>query len=811
MHVPARSSHPAGRRSRLRPWLLVPAACLLLTLAPARGDLIIFRDGFYVHGQLKQDKVVWRDPVGGKVFVTAKLDGFYQVDDGARRIIFSAARVADATKGDFERAVETVKLERISRLNGGAIMDPFWQVESVGSFGKSYERLVTLRTSNNRIEVRQRVNELSPRYLRLDALFYRWTAYHLTREFDPDTMRTLLYQLLDRKTAKVKLTEAEKRFQVFRFLLQANWYDAAEKELNNLQEALPEQKKRSDAARETLRKLRALDLADRIERAHRAGQHREARELIAQFDKDRIDADAVGERRYGTVQSLKEKYRRLTGDLEVARTFLKSLPGRVQDGQQQEVFKEAAAVMLADLNLDTVQRIDGFIGLATQAERDIKRKKKPAQTPQELLALAVSGWLMGNDASETRVDTALQLWAARNFVLTYQKTSDLVDRRKMVKSASTTPQLGLDEVAQLIRFLPPPEPEAKITTKPVELKTGGRGRGQTYRVQLPPEYHPNRPYPVLFVLHGSRESAKEMLGHWSDLAAQHGYILVAPEWGRGLEAAYTYTAAEHAAVVDVLRDLRRRFQVDSDRVFLFGHEEGGNMAYDVGLAHPDLFAGVIPMTGRPKFFAFQYWTNAQYLSFYVVDGGMNGKNPKSNRDQFKEWVRSQYPCLYVEYKGRGPEWFEGELPSLFDWMAVQRRAHPRRSLGSDGNGGVFGQEFRTMRDEDNHFYWLSTGAIRPGCLNDAANWNGLRRPASLTASVGTGNHIYVGAHGVGDVTVWFPPALIDFGKPVTIRINGSVVMNKKDIQPSWETLLEDFYRRGDRHQLFLAKKTFTFR
>ena len=44
-----------------------------------------------------------------------------------------------------------------------------------------------------------------------------------------------------------------------------------------------------------------------------------------------------------------------------------------------------------------------------------------------------------------------------------------------------------------------------------------------------------------------------------------------------------------------LRDACKRFSIDIDRVFLSGHSMGGDAAWDIGLAHPDLWAGVIPI------------------------------------------------------------------------------------------------------------------------------------------------------------------------------------------------------------------------
>src|SRR5439155_12373527 len=210
-----------------------------------------------------------------------------------------------------------------------------------------------------------------------------------------------------------------------------------------------------------------------------------------------------------------------------------------------------------------------------------------------------------------------------------QRPRDEADRKALLCACQQKAEaLAFDELAQLIRFLPPPEPFNLWSTAlgpwPVPaphwplatlywpVLTGhwplrpdynqfqanapdSIRKGPTYLVQLPLEYHSGRSYPVLFVLHEGNATPQATLRRWSRLAGQHGYLSVAPEWDRNLGGTYGYTSEEHAAVVDVLRDLRRRFPVDSDRVFLAGSGEGGNMAYDVGLAHPDLFAGVVPM------------------------------------------------------------------------------------------------------------------------------------------------------------------------------------------------------------------------
>jgi hypothetical protein len=50
--------------------------------------------------------------------------------------------------------------------------------------------------------------------------------------------------------------------------------------------------------------------------------------------------------------------------------------------------------------------------------------------------------------------------------------------------------------------------------------------------------------------------------------------------------------------------------------------------------------------------------------------------------------------------------------------------------------------------------------------------------------------------------------MIDFAKPVNVRLNLQLRWANKIVTPSLTTLLEDFHERGDRQRLFLAKLEF---
>jgi hypothetical protein len=53
--------------------------------------------------------------------------------------------------------------------------------------------------------------------------------------------------------------------------------------------------------------------------------------------------------------------------------------------------------------------------------------------------------------------------------------------------------------------------------------------------------------------------------------------------------------------------------------------------------------------------------------------------------------------------------------------------------------------------------------------------------------------------------------MVDFEKPVTVRVGLQAYVANRKVTPSLGVLLEDLYRRGDRRQLYVAKVELTIR
>jgi hypothetical protein len=789
---------------------LVVVACAAL---PARADLIFFKDGFVVQGQVRRESVAEFDPQSKEMFTMPK--GFIFIADGPRRIFFSPTQVRIAEK--LPAPVE-VKMEvgRTVLLLRPGEMPPILEMIDSPEWNSNWERTVTVRTLRGPFQVKQIMAELTSTYFRGDATEkVVWHAGYLTKELSPESLQAAVeanHALKDSTPRKDGKPADEKdilarRLRKIDFYGQSGFLDLAAKEIDRLDLDYPSARDRVESARRALVKLRSRDQLEVIKRRQRGGQYEGVRKALADFPEKDVPESILAE-----VREMRSHESRPTEAVKEADALLASLERLVRDPAHR-LLATAAADIRKELHPDTVNRLEAFVGQARQAERQRAAGKKTKKTPEELISLAVTGWLLGSSSSESRPEAALNLWKTRQMVLAYLQEEDAGARQELLANyqKTVTPRVEPDEIAQLISTLPPVTPAKETDTEPVmRLAPAGRKPVQ-YHVQLPPEYSPNRPYPVLVALHEGGEKATNMLERWRSAAADNGIIVVAPEWEQGNAGVYTYSEAEHQAVLAALRDVKRSYQVDSDRVFLFGLGEGGRLAIDIGFAHPGEFAGLMPMGAAPFYYAARCWRNAQYLPMYVVNGSKAGDSQGQLRELFNYWLIRGYPALWITYVGRGQEWFAGELPNMCDWMSRQVRSLPMRQIGTSGVGGDLGNEFGTLRGHG-QFYWLSIDDTNPrNAIPSIRGWSNRIDPATITGRLDPDtNKLVLTTGAVRKLTVWVVRTSrgqynIDLEKPLEVMVGLKVVVSNRKLTPNLGVLLEDLYLRADHKHLRMGK------
>ncbi|MGF1583481.1 MAG: hypothetical protein ACFCD0_29525 [Gemmataceae bacterium] len=808
--------------------------CLVVGFAtPAHAFHILFKDGFSITGRIRQARKYLVDRVSGRAFSVPVSGTPYAIETPARRIIFSPRQVYDITAEEPPTTPLWMYMEQYGR-KGGVRLSSYWTIKATGPWDDRWERKIRLKelvgnrfSSNFRTyTLTQRITQLTPSFLTIRCMDRSWAMFYRMEEFDSNSVQQLLNlrfqrteQLKSKKDGKeFKFSDAEKHLKVAQFLTQMGRYDDAKKGLEKYKGGGSGANEDYAQEFEAIKKFQALKFVTSLLQAEQVGQHQIAQQRIDKFLQDNLEP-LVTEKLALNVYELKRKYSRLNEKVKTAKRQLTEFAARLTSKNRGRL-GDAAKTIANEVNVETVNQLETFLNVARVHELAREQGREPDHDPAQVLSFAVTGWCVGDLVAEGDVLVADRFWDARTFVLEYQKTGRETERAKLLRDFRLRNQIPVDVLARLVEATPPPFPHDKLDTSVQELQVTepDGAQGPKYHVQLPPGYNHQRSYPVLMVLHEPGHSPPFLMKYWSDLAQKNGYILVAPEWTRFGQTTYEYSEREQLVVIDTIRDLRRRFQIDSDRVFLFGCREAGQMAFDVGLGHPDMFAGVLPMSASPQYYSSEYTYNAQYLPLYVVCGQLDLANTNQNHKKFKDWVRWHFPSLFVEYKGRGVEFFYGEFGDMMDWMNRKTRYFPKRQVGTYGFGNR-GSEFVSMRQSDNSFYWLTSESIVKTRLNDVGNWRKALQPAQFHAKIYSRNKIHLNTAGLNHLAIWIAPGMIDFSQKIKLRLRsnpitryrGQILVNgeppqlEMDLEPKLEVLMEDLYNRGDRQKLFIAK------
>jgi len=255
-----------------------------------------------------------------------------------------------------------------------------------------------------------------------------------------------------------------------------------------------------------------------------------------------------------------------------------------------------------------------------------------------------------------------------------------------------------------------------------------------------------------------------------------------------------------------LRESMRRFSVNSDRVFLQGHGIGADVAYDVGTAHPEHWAGVIGVsaTGIRKYPLIYAENTGNRLPIYAVVGERHIGSIRGCRDGWNAWLKSKQrnTCTVVQYLGRLDEQFREDVPEAFKWMRAQRRRYP------DKSGFKF--SCKSIRPADNYFWFLE---IHGFPLRNV-KWPELFRERSgikaleITGEIRSGkaNSFVVSRVGAG-ATLWLRPDYFDFTREIKISGRGPRPFTGS-VTPARAVLLEDARTRADYQRPYWAKLDF---
>jgi len=297
---------------------------------------------------------------------------------------------------------------------------------------------------------------------------------------------------------------------------------------------------------------------------------------------------------------------------------------------------------------------------------------------------------------------------------------------------------------------------------------------QPYAIYLPPHFDASRTYPLVISLHGAgsnhRLNLRRVFGksnapgendveatryfpEWEDV----DYIVASP-FARGTMG---YQGVAENDVMQVLADVKRRFPIDENRIYLTGLSMGGGGTLWIGLTRPDLWAAMAPVCPAPPSGTTHLAGNALNVPVHLHQGA---EDQVVSPEGVRAWADTLdvlgTNVTYTEYPGVGHNSWENAYQNgqIFDWFdRFERNPHPERV------------RFSTRWYKYDAAYWVRIDALTPGTR------------AEIDARFTAVNQLTVATDALDGFTLRLADhPRVDLDEPMTVRVDGETVQ----VQPA---------------------------
>lgn len=244
---------------------------------------------------------------------------------------------------------------------------------------------------------------------------------------------------------------------------------------------------------------------------------------------------------------------------------------------------------------------------------------------------------------------------------------------------------------------------------------------QPYGVYIPKNYDANKKYPLVIMLHGAgsnhrlalrRVFGKSNANGETDVEASKVFpafkdvdYVVATPYARGTMG---YQGVAEKDVMDVLADVKKRFNIDEDRTYLTGLSMGGGGTLWIGLTRPDIWAAIAPVCPAPPAGAEDLVRNALNYPAWFHHGDKDPAVPVAvSRDWVAKLKELGSNADYTEYPGVGHDsWVNAYADAqIFDWFSkFKRDRYPARV------------RFASYNYKYNKAYWVTLDHYVPGVI-----------------------------------------------------------------------------------------------
>lgn len=380
------------------------------------------------------------------------------------------------------------------------------------------------------------------------------------------------------------------------------------------------------------------------------------------------------------------------------------------------------------------------------------------------------------------------------------------ERRKLASQIEALPDVSIGQVAEAVRRVCVWEPR-RTGRDELTVRTAA-GDSRVIRMHVPDGYDPSRCYQLIVALHGERTSDAEFLefvGQWLGERRDEFLVAAPREYPGAFFGAKPRQAWEP---LDWLAALRRRYHVNTDRVYAIGESSGGHAACHLAAFYSHWFAGVVSLSGTlvtpyPRQAREFLLPNLAHTPLLLVWGDED-QTPiapftqisvaDSNRHICGLVEKLRAPIECVEIKGVGPRALSPPAKPFLDLLTRSRDPAPRAVshwFRYPAQGRV--AWLRQIRF-DGPMWEASELAVRVPADGDfdAYCQKTLQEKLAYIGGRIVGQRIEVQTTHTDLVELRLPDGLIDFDRPAVILLNGTKRLEGR-VRPRITTLLELAY------------------
>ncbi len=324
------------------------------------------------------------------------------------------------------------------------------------------------------------------------------------------------------------------------------------------------------------------------------------------------------------------------------------------------------------------------------------------------------------------------------------------------------------------------------------VQTDGASKGAAYSLYVPEDYAPGTALPMIVALVGGMGTSN---ANFAAIWAEHGdgdFIILAPSTG-GTKQGIWWNSGKYN-VIAAIEETVSRYNVDTNRIYITGHSNGGIGAWHIAARFPDIFAGLAPNAGFAGGEGLKSLDNAVlenliHVPALVQHGARDSVIPLKNAEisvaRMKEFgcdvEMITYPNLSHRLKKTGDGRIVQFLKIIEFARGHNRDPFPKRVV------------FKLPNEKCASAYWLASvfKGKKPG----------------VEGEIKEGNLVVIKTNDVKTLTVRLGDEMVNLNEEVTIRLNGVEVFSGK-VERSIATLLKSARETGDVRRAWAAEMTF---